>query len=235
MPAPDPRSSTSSPARRSASRVGSRTRGWRSHRARRSRAPPRCSRRRTSRCRHSTNCPRNIPRHIRHLQRALGVARSDSFLQLALSASPTTHRRSSIPSLGIPIDGCQWSTMIAAWPHRSVAVRERGVCCSVDFALKDERAVALATVLKALADPTRVQIVAALRDAKVPLCTCDSLPRASSRSPRSRTTWVGSATPAWWRPRARASGRITGCDHTFRRTSRRSSKRWRDLPTIHRT
>lgn len=56
---------------------------------------------------------------------------------------------------------------------QTVAVRERGVCCSVDFALKDERAVALATVLKALADPTRVQIVAALRDAKVPLCTCD--------------------------------------------------------------
>jgi ArsR family transcriptional regulator len=51
--------------------------------------------------------------------------------------------------------------------------RERGVCCSVEFSLADERAVKLADVLKALADPTRVQIVAALRDAKAPLCTCD--------------------------------------------------------------
>ena len=53
------------------------------------------------------------------------------------------------------------------------AERERGVCCAVDFPLADERAVELAEVLKALGDPTRVQIVAALRDAKAPLCTCD--------------------------------------------------------------
>lgn len=55
----------------------------------------------------------------------------------------------------------------------TIPERERGVCCTVEFSLKDERAVELADVLKALADPTRVQIVAALRDAKAPLCTCD--------------------------------------------------------------
>jgi len=54
-----------------------------------------------------------------------------------------------------------------------MADRERGVCCTVDFSVAEERAVELADVLKALADPTRIQIVAALRDAKAPLCTCD--------------------------------------------------------------
>jgi ArsR family transcriptional regulator len=51
--------------------------------------------------------------------------------------------------------------------------RERGVCCAVEFPLEEARAVELADVLKALADPTRVQIVAVLRDATAPLCTCD--------------------------------------------------------------
>ncbi len=55
----------------------------------------------------------------------------------------------------------------------AVPGRERGVCCTVEFSVPNERAVELATVLKALADPTRVQIVAALRDAKDALCTCD--------------------------------------------------------------
>jgi len=53
------------------------------------------------------------------------------------------------------------------------AERERGVCCTVRFSLAEQRAVELADVLKALADPTRVRIVATLRDAKAPLCTCD--------------------------------------------------------------
>lgn len=56
---------------------------------------------------------------------------------------------------------------------QATAERERGVCCAIDTALPDERAGELASVLKALADPTRVQIIAALRDAKEPLCTCD--------------------------------------------------------------
>lgn len=51
--------------------------------------------------------------------------------------------------------------------------RERGVCCEVPLALPAGRASELADVLKALADPTRVQIMVALRDAKAALCTCD--------------------------------------------------------------
>lgn len=54
-----------------------------------------------------------------------------------------------------------------------IAERERGVCCTIEFPLAEERAIELADVLKALGDATRIQIVAALRDAKTPLCTCD--------------------------------------------------------------
>lgn len=56
---------------------------------------------------------------------------------------------------------------------RTLPDRERGVCCTVHFALADDRAAELAGALRALADPTRVQIVVALREAKAPLCTCD--------------------------------------------------------------
>lgn len=56
---------------------------------------------------------------------------------------------------------------------RATPVRERGTCCTVDFSLEEERAVELSEVLKALADPTRIRIVATLRDAKSALCTCD--------------------------------------------------------------
>jgi ArsR family transcriptional regulator len=45
--------------------------------------------------------------------------------------------------------------------------------------MPDDRALELATVLKALAEPTRVQMLVALRDARAPLCTCDFT--ASSR------------------------------------------------------
>ena len=51
--------------------------------------------------------------------------------------------------------------------------RERGVCCSVDLEIPTARAEELASVLKALADPTRVQIVLCLRESKEPVCVCD--------------------------------------------------------------
>ena len=51
--------------------------------------------------------------------------------------------------------------------------RERGVCCTVDLALPASRAEDIADVLKALADPTRVQIILCLRAAKEPVCVCD--------------------------------------------------------------
>jgi len=51
-------------------------------------------------------------------------------------------------------------------------VRERGVCSELQRP-KRERIDALSGVLKALADPTRLEIVAILREAKEPVCICD--------------------------------------------------------------
>ena len=51
--------------------------------------------------------------------------------------------------------------------------RERGVCCSIELEVPQARAEELATVLKALADPTRVQMILSLRQAKEPICICD--------------------------------------------------------------
>ncbi len=51
--------------------------------------------------------------------------------------------------------------------------RERGTCCAVDLEVPAKRAAEIADVLKALADPTRVQMVLALRVAKDPVCICD--------------------------------------------------------------
>lgn len=51
--------------------------------------------------------------------------------------------------------------------------RERGVCCAVELEVPEVRAAELAELLKALADPTRLQMVLALRAAKEPVCICD--------------------------------------------------------------
>ncbi len=51
--------------------------------------------------------------------------------------------------------------------------RERGVCCTVDLEVAASRAEKIAGLLKALADPTRVQIMLCLREAKAPVCVCD--------------------------------------------------------------
>ena len=53
------------------------------------------------------------------------------------------------------------------------AVRRRGACCQVDVALAPERAVAAAALLKALADPMRLSILATLRRVREPVCICD--------------------------------------------------------------
>ncbi|MGH2379504.1 MAG: ArsR/SmtB family transcription factor [Candidatus Limnocylindria bacterium] len=52
-------------------------------------------------------------------------------------------------------------------------VRERGVCCAPALPLGPEKAGELAAVLKALADPTRLQMTLILRDAKEAVCICD--------------------------------------------------------------
>lgn len=51
--------------------------------------------------------------------------------------------------------------------------RERGVCCPPRLALPAARVEDLAEVLKALADPTRLQMVLALREQHDPVCICD--------------------------------------------------------------
>lgn len=55
----------------------------------------------------------------------------------------------------------------------TVPERERGVCCPPRLGVSRVRAEELAAVLRALGDPTRLQIVLALRDADAPVCVCD--------------------------------------------------------------
>lgn len=63
--------------------------------------------------------------------------------------------------------------MIAAVPLKELPIlRERGVCCElpkIDFAWAETTA----DLLKALGDPTRLAMVAALWRAEVPVCICD--------------------------------------------------------------
>jgi ArsR family transcriptional regulator, arsenate/arsenite/antimonite-responsive transcriptional repressor len=51
-------------------------------------------------------------------------------------------------------------------------VRQRGECCALP-AVDAEWAEQTATLMKALADPTRLTMVAALWKAKSPVCICD--------------------------------------------------------------
>ncbi len=51
--------------------------------------------------------------------------------------------------------------------------RERGVCCTVALEVPAKRAEEITDVLKALADPTRLQMILALRSAQEPACICD--------------------------------------------------------------
>jgi len=52
-------------------------------------------------------------------------------------------------------------------------MRERGVCSTPRRRLRGERVEALTDLFKALSDPTRIEIVAILRDADEPVCICD--------------------------------------------------------------
>src|SRR4029077_9801247 len=97
-----------------------------------------------------------------------------------------TASRTSLIGLGLlPIDGCDgWILAqpidICRWIayNQGVAVKElpvvrqRGVCCGlpdVDEAWADRTA----TLMKALADPTRLTMVASLWKAEGPICICD--------------------------------------------------------------
>ena len=51
--------------------------------------------------------------------------------------------------------------------------RERGVCCPPAIRMRPEKVEDTSAVLKALADPTRLQMALVLRDAREPVCICD--------------------------------------------------------------
>jgi len=52
-------------------------------------------------------------------------------------------------------------------------LRERGICCGLPVVLEQGWAEERARLLKALADPTRLGMLAALRSASEPVCICD--------------------------------------------------------------
>jgi DNA-binding transcriptional ArsR family regulator len=52
-------------------------------------------------------------------------------------------------------------------------LRERGTCCELPVTVEPEWAATRARLLKALADPTRLSMLAAVRRAEAPVCICD--------------------------------------------------------------
>jgi ArsR family transcriptional regulator len=52
-------------------------------------------------------------------------------------------------------------------------VRQRGEVCTPLRRMRPERVAEMTEVVKALADPTRLEMVAILRDAKTAVCICD--------------------------------------------------------------
>lgn len=52
-------------------------------------------------------------------------------------------------------------------------MRTRGVCCDVGAPLRPQEINEAVAVLKALADPTRLGMMVALRDQGTPICICD--------------------------------------------------------------
>jgi DNA-binding transcriptional ArsR family regulator len=62
---------------------------------------------------------------------------------------------------------------VSAAADPATQVRTRGCCVPVTPPLPSERADELAAVFRALADPTRVQMLRMLADAGAALCVCD--------------------------------------------------------------
>jgi ArsR family transcriptional regulator len=52
-------------------------------------------------------------------------------------------------------------------------VRQRGSCCELDIAIEPGQASDAAALFKVLADPTRLGILATLRQSPDPVCICD--------------------------------------------------------------
>lgn len=75
--------------------------------------------------------------------------------------------------IALPIDECQWVAYHGPMAMKTAVERERGVCCAPRRRMRPERVGRLTDVLKALADPTRLEVVAILRDSATPVCVCD--------------------------------------------------------------
>jgi DNA-binding transcriptional ArsR family regulator len=70
------------------------------------------------------------------------------------------------------IDG--YRCILPAMTLRELPVlRERGTCCELPVTLDPDLAADQARLLKAVADPTRLSMIAALRAAGEPICICD--------------------------------------------------------------
>lgn len=61
--------------------------------------------------------------------------------------------------------------------------RQRGSCCRVDIALEPARATKAAELLRVLADPTRLSMLATLRRAQAAVCICDFTAAYDLRQP----------------------------------------------------
>ncbi len=72
-------------------------------------------------------------------------------------------------ALSTPIDACYHPVMVT----RELPVRQRGGVCGIPIAIDARLASETAELLKALADPTRVAMVAALARSGAPVCICD--------------------------------------------------------------
>jgi ArsR family transcriptional regulator len=55
----------------------------------------------------------------------------------------------------------------------ALPVRERGICCDVALDIKPAAVNAAVDLLRLLADPARLQMMASLQDADQPVCVCD--------------------------------------------------------------
>ncbi len=75
--------------------------------------------------------------------------------------------------LAQPIDSCRWVAYNNVMAIKELPViRQRGVCCGLPE-VDETWAEQTSTLMKALADPTRLTMVASLWKAKAPICICD--------------------------------------------------------------
>ena len=81
----------------------------------------------------------------------------------------------SIRRLDDPIDICQYIGVatLTQLPVIDLPQRTRGCCTDLPPALAASRAAGAAKLFKALADPTRVQMVHMLQASPEPVCVCD--------------------------------------------------------------